>query len=366
MSMKLMIPGPVSVSEEVLREMGAPVRAHYGVEWTAIYNETVKLLKNVFKTQGDVHILVGSGTAGVDAAIGSMTVPGEKIIVGKNGFFGERVCQIARNYALDLIEVNAPLSQPLDPELFARALDQHPEAGAIAVVHMETATTIINPIRDISKEVRKRNIPIIVDAVSSLGGIPLDMDGWHIDICVSASQKCLGAPPGLAPVAVSNRAWEIMKSKPKRGHGFYLNLETWQRFSEDWGEWHPYPVTMATNNVLALRAGVRRLLNEGVDAAIERYIALALRFRDGIRQLGMEPYTTDEQLCPVVTAVYGPENVPTSEIVNFLLEKHRIKIAGGLGEGLKDRIFRVAHMGIEISEQDIDGVLNALSEFIGK
>jgi len=192
------------------------------------------------------------------------------------------------------------------------------------------------------------------------------MDGWNIDICVSASHKCLGAPPGLAPVAVSKRAWEIMKSKPERGHGFYLNLETWQRFSEDWGEWHPFPVTMATNNVLALRAGVRKLLTEGVDAAIERYIALALRFRNGVRQLGMEPYTTDEQLCPVATAVYGPENVPTSEIVNFLLEKHRIKIAGGIGEGLKDRIFRVGHMGIEINEQDIDGVLIALSEFIGK
>jgi alanine-glyoxylate transaminase/serine-glyoxylate transaminase/serine-pyruvate transaminase len=366
MSIKLMIPGPVSVSEDVLYEMGAPVRAHYGAQWTAIYKETASLLKRVFKTEGDVHILVGSGTAGVDAAIGSMTLPGDKMIIGKNGFFGERVCHIARDYGLELIEVESPLDRPLDPGLFAKAMDQHPDAGAVAVVHLETSTTVINPVREIASEARERNIPVIVDAVSSLGGMPLDMDDWGIDICVSASQKCLGAPPGLAPVAVSKKAWEIMKSKPNRGHGFYLNLETWQQYVDEWGEWHPFPVTMATNNVLALRVGVRELLSIGVEATIERYISFAIRFREGVRRLGMEPYTSDDKMCPIVTAVYGPAGVPTSEIVHFLLEKHNIKIAGGLGEELKDRVFRVGHMGPKITEEDIDDVLNALSDFLGR
>jgi len=364
MSIKLMIPGPVSVSEGVLHEMGAPVRAHYGAEWTAIYNETASLLKRVFRTAGDVHILVGSGTAGVDAAIGSMTLPGEKIIIGTNGFFGERMCHVARAYGLEIVDVETPLDRPLDPALFAKAIDQHPDAGAVAIVHLETSTTIVNPVREICNEARERNIPVIVDAVSSLAGMPLDMDDWGIDICVSASQKCLGAPPGLAPVAVSKNAWEVMKSKPNRGHGFYLNLETWRQYADEWGEWHPFPVTMATNNVLALRAGIRELLNAGIEATIERYISLALRFREGVRQLGMEPYTSDDQLCPIVTAVYGPAGVPTSEIVQFLLDKHRIKIAGGLGAGLKDRVFRVGHMGAKIAEEDIDDVLNALSDFM--
>ena len=363
MTGKLMIPGPVPVSEDVLREMGAPVQAHYGAAWTAIYNETVELLKEVFKTQGDVHILVGSGTAGNDAAMGSMTNPGEKVIVGRNGFFGERMGHIARLYALEVVDVEAPLGQPLDPASLARAMDQHPDAVAVAVVHMETSTTIVNPVREICEEANKRSIPVVVDAVSSLGGIPLDVDGWSIDICVGASQKCLGAPPGLAPVAVSKRAWEIMKSKPNRGHGLYLNLETWQQFAEDWAEWHPFPVTMATNNVLALRAGVRELLEEGMEATMEQYRRLALRLREGVRRLGMEPYTPDEHLCPVATAIYGPEGVPTGEIVNFLFEKHHIKIAGGLGKGLADRIFRVGHMGMKVNEQDIDDVLRALSEF---
>jgi alanine-glyoxylate transaminase/serine-glyoxylate transaminase/serine-pyruvate transaminase len=359
-----MIPGPVPVSEEVLKVMGAPVRAHYGATWTAIYNETVELLKNVFRTQGDVHILVGTGTAGLDAAIGSMTLPGEKIIIGNNGFFGDRLSQIAMSYSLEPIEVKSPLGQLLDPEWIAQAMDQHPDAGAVAVVHMETSTTIVNPVQGICNEANKRNIPVVVDAVSSLGGIPFDMDAWNIDICVSASQKCLGAPPGLAPVAVSNRAWEIMKAKPNRGHGMYLNLETWRHYSEDWADWHPFPVTMATNNVLALRAGVRELLEEGLEAMMERYRYLALRLREGVRQLGLEPYTSDEHLCPVATAVYGPEGVSTGEIVSFLLEKHQIKIAGGLGEGLKDRVFRVGHMGPSTNEQDIDDVLEALADFL--
>jgi alanine-glyoxylate transaminase/serine-glyoxylate transaminase/serine-pyruvate transaminase len=190
------------------------------------------------------------------------------------------------------------------------------------------------------------------------------MDGWPISICISASQKCLGAPSGLALVAVSKKAWEIMKSKPNRGHGLYLNLEIWQQFATDWAEWHPFPVTMATNNVLALRAGVQELLKEGLPARMERYRRLALRLREGVRQLGLEPYTPNEHMCPVATAIYGPKGVPTGEIVNFLFEKHNIKIAGGLGEGLANRIFRIGHMGTKTNEQDIDDVLDALSEFL--
>ena len=193
MTVKLMIPGPVPVSEEVLREMGAPVQAHYGAAWTAIYNETVELLKEVFKTQGDVHILVGSGTAGNDAAMGSMTNPGEKVIVGRNGFFGERMGHIARAYALEVVDVEAPLGQPLDPTSLARAMDQHPDAVAVAVVHMETSTTIVNPVREICEEANKRSIPVVVDAVSSLGGIPLDIEGWPIDICVGLGRDSHGS-----------------------------------------------------------------------------------------------------------------------------------------------------------------------------
>lgn len=359
-----MIPGPVSVEDEVLHEMGSPVQAHYGPEWTAIYNETVGLLKQVFKTQGDVHILVGSGSAGVDAAIGSMTLPGDAIVVGSNGFFGDRLAEICQEYSLNLHEVRSPRGEPLNPADFADALRRYPEAAAVSVVHLETSTAVVNPVDEIAAVARAHSVPVIVDVISSLGGVPLETDAWGIDVCIGASQKCLGAPPGLAPIAVSPRAWEVMQSKPRRGHGWYLNLQTWRRFAEMWAGWHPFPVTMPTNNVLALRAGLRSLLAEGVQPRIQRYRGLALRLRHGLRRMRLEPFTPDERLAPVLTAVWGPEGIPTGKIVQYLLDSHGIKIAGGLGEGLSDRVFRVGHMGAKVCEADIDAVLEALGDFL--
>jgi len=360
----LMIPGPVSVEDDVLFELSQPIRPHYGADWTAVYNETRALLKRVFRTEGEVHILVGSGSAGLDAGIGSLTLPGEKAIVGTNGYFGERLIEICESYGLQVIPVRAKLGEPLDPAMFEAALRSHPGAALVTLVHLETATAVLNPLREIAALARQAEVPVVVDAVSSLGGAPLEMDDWGIDICVSATQKGLGAPPGLGPIAISPRAWEIMDSKPSRNHGWYLNLQTWRKFATEWGGWHPHPITMPTNNVMALRASLNKLLAEGIDNRIKRYTRLALRLRNGVRRLGLQPLTPDERLAPVLTAVYGPEGVRSSEIVKFLHERHDLRISGGLGEGLAERVFRVGHMGPRVTEHDIDLVLSGLEGFL--
>ncbi|GMR10404.1 MAG: alanine--glyoxylate aminotransferase family protein [Anaerolineae bacterium] len=359
---KLMIPGPVAVEDDVLQEMGAPVRAHYGKEWTAIYSETRSLLKEVFNTSGDVHILVGSGSSGLDAAIGSLTAHGDTAIVGTNGFFGDRLIEICAAYGLTVVPVEASLGEPLRASDFEAALSQATNAALVVAVYVETATSVVNPIEEIASVVRKSGVPMVVDAVSALGGVPLEMDAWDIDICVSASQKCLGAPPGLAPVAISPRAWEVMDSKP--GRGWYLNLQTWRRFSEEWGAWHPFPVTMATNNVMALRASLKDLLADGIDSRIAHYTELALRLRNGVRDLGLQPLTPDDRLAPVLTAVLAPQGIDSARIVRYLLEEHGIKISGGLGEGLSHTTFRVGHMGAKTNPTDIDEVLEGLSGFL--
>jgi alanine-glyoxylate transaminase/serine-glyoxylate transaminase/serine-pyruvate transaminase len=189
------------------------------------------------------------------------------------------------------------------------------------------------------------------------------MDEWHIDVCVGASQKCLGAPPGLAPVAVGQRAWEIMKAKPQRSHGWYLNLEVWQWHAKEWWDWHPFPVTMATSNVLALREGVRSLISDGLDARINRYTELANRLRAGIQRLGLQLFAPEECLAPVLTGIRSPDGVLSGDIVDYLYREHGIKIAGGLGAELRDRIFRIGHMGPRITERDIDAVLEGLASF---
>jgi alanine-glyoxylate transaminase/serine-glyoxylate transaminase/serine-pyruvate transaminase len=359
-----MVPGPVTVEDEVLHEMGGPVQVHYGAEWTAIYNETLDMLKQVFRTEGDVHIMVGSGTAALDAAVGSITVPGETVIVGRNGFFGMRLEEICRAYGLEVVRVEEELGEQLRPEAFEQALERNPGAALLAVVHLETSTAVLNPLRAITEIAKAYDVPVVVDAVSSLGGVEFDMDSWGIDLGVAASQKCLGAPPGLGPIAISSRAWEIMKSKPERNHGWYLNLQTWKRYAEDWADWHPFPITMSTNTVLALRAGLQSLLDEGIQSRIQRYTRLAMRLRNGARKLGLQPFTPDDELAPVLTAIYGPEGVDTGEIVRYLLDEHEIRVSIGLGEGLKGRIFRVGHMSPTLSEADIDAVLDGLAAFL--
>lgn len=361
---RLMIPGPVTLEDDVLEQMGGQMQPHYGAQWTAIFNETIELLKQVFDTQGDVHILVGSGTAGVDASIASMTAPGETLIVGDNGHFGHRLGEIGRSYGLNVVSVEAPLGEPLSAAGFDAAFTRHPGAAAVAVVHLETSTTVLNPVEDIASVAQRHGVPFIVDAVSSLGGVRLPMDAWGIDLCISASQKCLGAPPGLAQVAVSSRAWDVMASKPQRNHGWYLNLQVWRDHAQRWADWHPYPITMPTSTILALRASLRNLVAEGLANRIQRYTWLARRLRSGLNDLGLRLFAPEEYLAPVLTGIMSPDGVPSSQIVNYLLEEHHIQITGGFGDEMKERIFRVGHMGPLISEQDIDAVLAGVGMFL--
>ena len=188
------------------------------------------------------------------------------------------------------------------------------------------------------------------------------MDVWGIDLCASSSQKCLGAPPGLAPLSVSKRGWDFIDRNPHKGHGWYLNLSVWRRYAHDWADWHPFPITMATNNLAALRTSTESLLREGLKNRFERYQQLALHLRQGLRSLGMEPFTSDEVMAPVITAVFGPSTVPTGQIVDYLAQYHRIRIAGGLGQ-LKNKVFRIGHMSPAVTKEDIDHVLFALKEF---
>ena len=359
----LMIPGPIQPADNVLAAMGSPVRAHYGPEWTKFYNGTIAMLGSLFGTNGDVFLIVGSGSCAIDACLGSAFSSGEKIIIGINGFFGERLRDIAESYGLDLVIVEAQWGQPLRPENIEAAIRLHSDAVGVAVVHLETSTTIVNPIQEIGRVVRKHGIFYMVDAVSSLGGLPMCMDEWEIDLCASASQKCLGAPPGIGPVSVGSRGWEAIDRNPAKGHGWYGNLRVWRQYAIEWADWHPFPVTLATNNIVALRASLEDLLKDGIEHRLERYRSLALHLRHGLREIGMTPYTSDEQMAPVITAAFGPPGVPTSKLVSYLANTHKIKIAGGLGL-LKDRIIRIGHMSPTISEVELDRVLLALNDFM--
>ncbi|HEY60488.1 MAG TPA: alanine--glyoxylate aminotransferase family protein [Anaerolineae bacterium] len=359
---KLMIPGPVEVHPDVLRALAEPVEPHYGDAWVEKYQRVLSLLAEVFNTKGDIFLMMGSGSCAIDAAIGSSLLTGEKIIVGNNGFFGDRLVSIARRNGLKVVEVAGEWGKKLDPQDFSKAFKKHPDAKGVAVVHSETSTTVINPVEEIGPIARKHDAVFIVDAVSALGGLPYDMGAWCIDICATASQKCLGAPPGLAPIAITKRAWEFINRVETNAHGWYTDLRVWRKYSIDWADWHPTPVTMATNIVNALLVALEQLMKEGIVNRMERYRRLALQLREGMRAAGMPPFTPDEELNPVLTAGYSPKGIPSSEVVKYLFEKYNIQISGGLGE-LKQKVFRIGHMSPIITEQDISLVCNALNAF---
>ena len=363
MALRLMIPGPVEVGEDVLAVMGEQVRAHYGTEWTAIHNETLDLLRQVMQTSNKMFLLAGSGSLGNDAAVTSFLRDGDKVIAGNNGMFGNRLIEIIRGAGGEVIEVKAEPGTPLAPCEFSEALAQHPDAALVAVIHLETSTAVLNPVRAIAQAAQTEGVLVMVDAVSSLAGTELPVDEWGIDVCTCASQKCLSAPPGLAMVAVSDAAWERME-RPG-GRGWYLSLPLWNRYAHDWGDWHPFPVTMPTSVVLALREGLRGILVEGLENRLANYERLAARLRAGLREVGMPPVMDDECSAPVLTAAWVPEGTTSTEIVEFLIQEHGIQITRGFGE-LRDQVCRIGHMGSEVDEALIDALLAGLRDFMAR
>jgi alanine-glyoxylate transaminase/serine-glyoxylate transaminase/serine-pyruvate transaminase len=361
----LMIPGPVQVSDEVLAAMGSPVMAHYGPHWVQIYHDTQGKLKHVFRTQGDVYLMPGSGSAGLDAALGSLLEPGDACLVVVNGFFGDRLAKIARSRGAQVIEVQADWGQPVSPEAVRMALQQRSGFQALCAVHHETSTGVLNPIRELGELARAHGIPYLVDTISSLGAEELPMDEWGIDLCVSAPQKCLEAPPGLALVAVGTGGWQAIDRKQGAHSGWYLNLHTWRQYEQTWGDWHPYPVTLPTNLILALNVALNQLLEETLEGRIRRYAGVAKLVRRELEKRGFAMLVEQAWASSAVTAARPPAGVSSDELVAYLKEKHHIHIAGGIGE-LKGQIIRLGHMGGSATGKALMQLMAALDEFSGE
>lgn len=365
MPLKLMIPGPIEVEDEVLEVMGAPVQAHYGDAWVEVHNETIGLLQAIIGTTGKTYMLPGSGSLALDAAVQSLFAPGSKVALGLNGHFGNRLREILESNGVQIVRVEGDPSLPLDPQAFERALQADPEIVGVAVVHLETSTAILNPVREIAAVTRAHNALCLVDTVSSLAGTEYRMDDWLIDATVSASQKGLGGTPGIGVVAVNDRAWQAIASQAERPRSWYLDLRRWQWYVENWGDWHPFPVTMPTSVILGLRAALRSIQADGLDNRLERYEGIAAKLRAGLRALGLQTAVPDALMSPVLTAVYMPGGISSAELIRYLADAHQIKITAGFG-ALKDQVFRVGHMGGVVTEADIDTLLAAIRQFMAE
>jgi len=362
---KLFIPGPCDIDDDVLAVMGQPVRRSYGGTWMPLYNETLDLLRQVFQTRNDMFIVPGAGSAGLDMALGSLLATGEKVIVPHNGFFGERLAFIAECNGLIPVPVSAPSGQPLDPDRLRQALADHGDARMVALVHHETTTTVLNPLKELAAVTREAGRVLLVDAISSLGGTELPVDDWDIDLCVAASNKCLETPPGLAIISVSPRAWEMAGRYPRTNHGWYLDLRIWRWYAENWGHWHPAPITMPTHTILALRTSLLKIQKIGLAAHIAKHARACRAVRAGLRKRGFELLVAEEFAAPTATAVKARPEFTAAELIEWLEAERGICISGGIAD-LAGKIFRIGHLGKATTEQYLAEFWSALDAFLSR
>ena len=356
-----MIPGPIELDPEILAEMSTPLVAHYGPEWVKYLNETIQIVKRVFcTTKSDLFLMPGPGSLGIEAAMSSLLSDGSKVLVLNNGFFGERWFKVSQTYTKQVVTVEAPWGQAISPDDVRTAIEREKNVIAAIVVHGETSTGVINPIREIAQICHQKGVISIVDAVSTLGGVPLEVDEWHVDICATATQKCLECPPGLAPVSVSPEAWKQIErtSSP----GWYMNLRTWKEFAIRWGDWHPHPVTMPTGLTKALHHSCEKILSEGLGERFRRHAQMANLLRQGLCNLDFDLFVENETCrSNTFTAVRADSRISASQLIQYLKDHHQIQISGGLDQ-LAGQIFRLGHMGPTATLHAIVPTLVAIEE----
>lgn len=361
----LMIPGPVSVDDDVLEALGRPVRAHYGDEWARLYGHALAGMREVFRTKGEVFLLFGSGMAGVEMCIASVLAPGDEVVVGANGTFGQRTADVARANGLRVHVVEPEGAAPVTAAMVRDALDKHPAARAVCVVHHETSIGVLNEVEAIARMARERGVLTIVDGISSVGGVPFDMDAWGVDLCVTVANKCIAGPIGVAPVAAGPRALEALGDGRTKAAGWYLNLATWRTFARELAGYHPHPTTMPTNVIEAFDVALSDLLEEGVENRWRRLARARDRVREGLEEMGFSMLAPLASASPVTTAAYGLPGMDVPDYMSWLLREHHIRIGGGLGP-LSGKIFRVGHMGRAAEPDAIDRYLRLTAAYVGE
>ncbi len=360
---RLLIPGPVDVDEDVLAVLGAPVVPHYGASWGVMYMELLAGLQRIFRTNGDTFAMPGSGTTCLDAMTGGMVREGERVIVCENGYFGHRLVEIAAGWGAEVIRIEAPWGEAIDPEAVRAAFRSAGRVDALLLVHAETSTGTVNPLREIAAIAAEYDTSVLADAITALGGVELDMDGWGIDMIASASQKALAAPAGLGLLAVSKRAWQRIAAKPAARRGWYADLQRWREYTHESPPFHPHPVTVPPGNVRALHLQVHKILTTGLDLYIARHAHAAARFRTGLAERGLSTLVQGAAAAPMLTLVQLPAGSDQKAIVDQLREQYGLYTSGGFGP-LNGRVLRIGHMGKASSDEYVDAALTALGDLL--
>lgn len=336
MKSRLFTPGPTPVPEETLLELAKPVTYHRSADAKAVLAEVTEDLKYVFQTKNSVLTLTASGTGGMDAAVSSSLATGEKAILLTAGRWGERWQGILKAYGANLVTVKVDYGKAVTPEMLQKALREHPDAKLVLATLSETSTGIGHDIAAFGRLVAKTDALLAVDAISGLGAMECRTDEWAIDLCVTGSQKALMMPPGLAYVAVSEKAWAKIDATPVRN--FYLDLRRYRKSLAD----SDTPFTPANTLIKAQRASLKRIRAEGIENLWARHERIATACRAAVEAMGLGIFA--ERPNSGLTVIRVPEGLDGTAVLKSLEKKHGYKLADGQ-DSMKGRIWRLSHMG---------------------
>jgi len=350
----LMIPGPTKVAPRVLKAMSDAVMNHRSAEFAEILTEVNEMMSEIFQTENPSYTITGSGTAAMEAAVGNILNKGDKILNIVGGKFGERFLQIAEATGGAPVRLDVEWGTAVNPEDVKNILDEDDKIKAVTIVHNETSTGVASPIEEVGKLVKDYNALYVVDTVSSLGGDDVSVDDYNIDICVTGSQKCLAAPPGMAAITVSDDAWNVIDEVGS--NSYYLDIRKYKKYAGHKPSETPY--TPSVSLMYAMREALNMVMEEGLEARIKRHQLAATATRNGIKAIGLELFADEEVSSTTVTAIKMPEGITDKDMRGTMRDKYGIVLAGGQ-DHLKGNVFRIGHMG-NVNYRDLVVTMSAL------
>jgi len=357
----LLGPGPSNIHPRVFQAMTSPVLGYLDPEFLVIMDETMVLLRHLFQTKNEMTItLPGSGMAGMEAAICNVVEPGDEVIVGIHGFFGQRLAEIVERHGGTAIRVEVEFGQVVQPDQIRDALDSHSNAKMVAVVHGETSSGVGQPLADIGQLVRERDKIFLVDTVCSLGGANIPVDDLLIDICYSGGQKCIGGPTGISCITLNDRAIGVIESRSKPTDTWYLDLMLHRKY---WNHERGYHHTAPGPMICALREALRMIHEEGIEERVARHDRCGDMLKAGLTDLGIALFGDPANRLSMLNCVLIPDGVDDASVRSRLLEDYLIEIAGGFGP-LKGKGWRIGLMGYSASEKNVRYLLGALAEIL--
>jgi alanine-glyoxylate transaminase/serine-glyoxylate transaminase/serine-pyruvate transaminase len=354
----LLGPGPSNIHPKVQMAMSAPLVGHLDPYFQGLMDDTVSLLRYVFRTQNKLTFPVsGTGSAGMEAAFDNFLQPGDVVVIGVNGVFGERMVDNAQRTGATVIPVNAEWGKIIEPEAVEAALKSQKKVKLLALIHVETSTGVIQPLAEMARLAKKYDTLFLVDTVTSLGGHEVAVDDWGIDICYSGTQKCLSCPPGLSPFTANDKALAAM-IKTTKVHSWYLDLAL---LSSYWVTGRVYHHTAPISMIYALHEALALVAEEGLEARVARHLKNGAALHKGLTAMGLELQAQEGHRACSLTTVKIPQGADGARVVHKLLKEHNIEIGAGLGP-LKGKIWRIGLMGHGSSKENILIVLSALEK----